>query len=77
MTIAGAVVIPVDMQNSELLADKLGKLAHLEIQGIGPQGIAVVMEGKNPDHVKSISENITGWQEGLQVELASLNWEET
>ena len=76
MAIAGAVVIPVSRDCEQKVAARLKQLPAVEIQEMGPNGIAVVLEEKDADSLRKVSEEIKAWQEVMDFQLAYVNWEE-
>lgn len=76
MAIAGAVVVPVKKEFESRLKAKLSLLNEVEVQDVGEKGIAVVLEAENSKRLKEISEEINGWEEVIDFQLAYLNWEE-
>ena len=75
MAIAGAVVVPVSRDSEQRVAEQLRELPAVEIQEIGPKGIAVVLEEKDVDSLRELSEQIKAWQEVMDFQLAYVNWE--
>jgi nitrate reductase NapAB chaperone NapD len=77
MAIVGAVVVAVSKELDETLKERMdSSFEELEVKDIGEKGIAVVIEAGDVGRLKEISEEITGWDEVLEFELAYLNWEE-
>lgn len=76
MPIASAVVVPVKPQAGEALAARLQTLEGVEAGGVGPRGVAVVMERKTVDELKRLSEAISAWEEVADFQLAYFNWED-
>ena len=77
MPIAGAVVVPIKKQTETVVVDRLKNLKGVEVQKVGPRGIAVVLEADSAKELKRISENINKWEEVIEFELVYFNWEET
>ncbi len=75
MAIAGAVVIPVNDAAAAELAARLAKLPGLEVQGIGPRGIAVVLEAPQTKDLERLSEEVLAWEEVADFQLGYCNWE--
>jgi len=77
MAIAGALIVPVNRQAELSLVRRLGNVAEveIEIEAVGPKGVAVVMEAGLLE-LKAVSSEIKAWDEVLDFELAYLNWEE-
>lgn len=76
MAIAGAVVVPIGELERETLLGKLKELKGVTIEGIGPRGIAIVLEGESNSELETLSKKINDWDEVLIFELVYLNWEE-
>ncbi|NIQ95586.1 MAG: chaperone NapD [Desulfuromonadales bacterium] len=76
MPIASAVVVPVEREDGESIAERLRELPGLEVSGVGDKGVAVVLEGDSIETMKEISEEIADWDEVLEFQLAYLNWED-
>ena len=76
MAIAGAVVVAVKKELEERLKERLNSLKEVDVQEIGEKGIAVVLEADDTERLKEVSEEINGWDEVLDFQLAYLNWEE-
>ena len=76
MAIAGALVVPVSRDMEDILRYRLKTLPGVEIEAIGPKGIAVVMEAEDTKGLEEISADISKWEEVLDVGLAYLNWED-
>jgi len=77
MAIAGVLVTPVDREAEEKVTELLSGLAGAEVQEVGPKGIAVVLEAESTERLKELSEEIQGWKEVVDFQLAYLNWEDT
>jgi nitrate reductase NapAB chaperone NapD len=75
MAIVGAVVVVVQQELTASVQDRLRTIPGLEVQGVGPRGIAVVLESTDTGELRSVSENIESWEEVLDFQLALLNWE--
>jgi nitrate reductase NapAB chaperone NapD len=77
MAIVGAVVVAVKKELEAGLRDRMSStFEELAVKDIGEKGIAVVIEADNIRRLKNISDEISGWDEVLEFELAYLNWEE-
>ena len=77
MAIVGAVVVAVKKELEAGLKDRMSStFEEVEVKDAGEKGIAVVIEADDVGRLKKISEEITGWEEVLEFELAYLNWEE-
>lgn len=76
MPIAGALVVPVDRKDDDMLKEKLAAIANIEIQETGPKGIAIVLEADSTSTLKDISTDIEQWDDVLEFELAYFNWED-
>lgn len=77
MAIAGAVVVAVKKEFEPELKDRMDSaFEEVEVKDIGEKGIAVVIEAEDVGRLEEISEEINGWDEVLEFELAYLNWEE-
>ncbi len=77
MAVAGAVVVPIKKQVETTVVDRLNNLKGVEVQKVGPRGIAVVLEADSAKELKKISEKINQWEEVIEFELVYFNWEET
>ncbi len=75
MAVAGVLVTPVDRETEALVVELLNCLAGVEVQEIGPKGIAVVLESKSTERLKELFEVIQGWKEVVDFQLTYLNWE--
>ncbi len=76
MAIAGAVVVPHSKESAQKLVERLKQLPTVEVQEIGPKGIAVVIDEKDTDSLRKLSEKIKSWQEVVDFQVAYINWEE-
>lgn len=76
MAIAGAVVVPVDRESLEVLKARFARMKTIEIQKIGPRGIAVVLEDTDTNELRKLSKTIEAWDEVVDFQLAYVNWEE-
>ena len=76
MAIAGAVVVPHSKDCEQKLIGQLKQLPSVEVQEVGPKGIAVVIEEKDAASLRKLSEEIKAWQEVVDVQVAYINWEE-
>ncbi len=76
MAIAGAVVVPMRKELESELREKLDALNEVEVKDVGSKGIAVVLEAEDVGRLKKISEEISGWKEVVEFNLAYLNWED-
>jgi len=77
MAIAGAVVVPSGKESEQKLVERLKQLPTVEVQEIGPKGIAVVLDEKDTDSLRALSEKIKSWQEVVDLQVAYINWEDT
>jgi nitrate reductase NapAB chaperone NapD len=75
MAMAGIVVMPVSPEQERGLLDRLKCVPGLEVQAVGPKGIALTLEHPATAGLKKLSEEISSWEEVLELELAYLNWE--
>jgi len=76
MPIASAVIVPVENENREMVAERLRRLSDVEVSGVGAKGVAIVLEGESIDEMKKLSRRIADWDEVLEFQLAYLNWED-
>ena len=76
MPIAGALVVPVKQEAATLLQSRLATVSGVEVEDIGPKGIAIVLEADSTSEIKEISSHIEGWDDVLEFELAYFNWED-
>ncbi|OGL58824.1 MAG: hypothetical protein A3J27_01790 [Candidatus Tectomicrobia bacterium RIFCSPLOWO2_12_FULL_69_37] len=74
MAISGMVFIPA-RGKAEALAARLRAAAGAEVRGVGPGGVAVVMEAETAGHLQRMSEEIMGWSEVAGLQLAYLHEE--
>lgn len=75
MAIAGAVIVPVQRQLGELLEKKLSALQGVEVKGIGPNGLAAIMEAPDTRGLQKMTEDIAGWEEVIDISIGYINWE--
>lgn len=73
MAISGVVFVPAQGK-AEALAARLRAVAGVEVQGIGPGGVAAVMGAETPEHLRAMSEEIQEWSEVTAIHLAYLDW---
>lgn len=76
MPIAGALVVPVKQETAPGLKARLAAVAGVNVEDIGPKGIAIVLEADSTWELKKISSDIEKWDDVLEFELAYLNWED-
>lgn len=76
MAIAGALVVPVDRKQELKLQTILNSFEGVEVQEIGPQGLAVVLEAASTRELKKMSEEINKLDEVVDFSLGYLNWED-
>lgn len=72
MVISGMVFIPAQGKE-EALVERLRAAAGAEVQGVGPGGVAVVMEAETAERLQRMSEEIMGWSEVAGLQLAYLH----
>jgi nitrate reductase NapAB chaperone NapD len=77
MPIAGAIVVPVRKEDASGLQLKLAAVSGVDVEDIGPKGIAIVLEADSNWELKKISNEIEQWDDVLEFELAYFNWEDT
>ncbi len=75
MAIAGALVVPVDEESTPTVQARLEGLAGVEVQGVGPKGIAVVLEGADTKSLEKISKAVLDWHDVADFQLGYCNWE--
>lgn len=75
MAIAGAVIVPVQRKLGELLKERLSALQGVEVRGVGPKGVATVMEAPDTRSLQKMTEDIAGWEEVIDVSIGYINWE--
>ncbi|MCK5404100.1 MAG: chaperone NapD [Desulfobulbaceae bacterium] len=76
MPIAGALIVPINKEVEPGLQSKLAAVSGIEVQDIGPKGIAIILEAANSGELKQISHDIEKWEDVLEFELAYFNWED-
>lgn len=76
MAIAGAVVVPLRKEHEKDLIRRLEAYEEVEVKDAGEKGIAVVLEAGEVRRLRDISEEIGGWEEVIEFNLAFLNWED-
>ncbi len=76
MAIAGAVVVPMRKEMEPAIRERLAEFEEVEVKDTGDQGIAIVLEAGDVGRLKEISEEINGWREVVEFNLAYLNWED-
>jgi nitrate reductase NapAB chaperone NapD len=75
MAVSGIVVVAF-RGHEEDVAKKLATLAGVEVRGIGSRGIAAVMEARSVEALRTLSEEIAGWEEVLDLQLAYVDCRE-
>lgn len=75
MAIAGVVVTAVDDDQTPELARRLDAIPAVEVQGIGPGGVALVIEAARP-RLQEMAKTIESWKEVGSFSLAYVNWED-
>jgi nitrate reductase NapAB chaperone NapD len=75
MAISGVVVIPALGKENDLI-ERLDALPGVEVKGVGPKGIAAVLEADSTDELQRLAEDIEQWVEVVGFKLAYFNWEE-
>jgi len=76
MPIAGALVVPVEQETVSGLQARLAEVSGVQVEEIGPKGIAIVLEADSTGELKKLSSDIEQWDDVLEFELAYLNWED-
>jgi nitrate reductase NapAB chaperone NapD len=76
LAIAGALVVPVDREQELKLQTILDRIKGVEVQKIGPKGLAVVLEAASTRELKKMSEEINNLDEVVDFSLGYLNWED-
>lgn len=76
MAIAGALIVPIDREQELKLQGILNCIKGVEVQEIGPQGLAVVLEAASTRELKKMSEEINKLDEVVDFSLGYLNWED-
>ena len=69
-------MVPARKGFEGVLLEKLTSLKEASVQGVGTKGIALVLEAPAVKRLEEVSEEIKGWDEVVEVQLAYLNWEE-
>ena len=69
-------MVPAKKTFEGVLLEKLASLKEASVQGVGTKGIALVLEAPAVKRLEEVSEEIKGWDEVVEVQLAYLNWEE-
>lgn len=73
MAISGVVFVPA-RGKTEALAARLRAVPGVEVQGVGPGGVAAVMGAESPAGLRAMSEEMRAWDEVAGIHLAYLNW---
>lgn len=76
MPIASGVVIPVDLERQQRLAEQLGNEPGIEISGIGPTGIAVVLESETMAAMTSLTSKVVALPDVVDLRMTYCNWED-
>ena len=76
MAIAGAVVVVGQPEDVAVVQARLSDIPEVEVRGVGPKGIAVVIETENSRQMQKLSERINGWDEVIDFQVALVNWED-
>ena len=76
MPIGGAVVIAMDMKNQQQLANLLEAELGLEVSGVGPTGIAIIVESETMKEMTSLTNNIKQLKDVADVQVIYCNWED-
>jgi nitrate reductase NapAB chaperone NapD len=75
MPISGIVVVSVLGKEQDLI-ERLDALPGVEVKGVGPKGIAAVVEADSTDELQRLAEDIEQWVEVVSFKLAYYNWDE-
>jgi nitrate reductase NapAB chaperone NapD len=75
MPVSGVVVVPAKGKEKDLV-EKLDALPGVEVQGVGPNGIAAVLEADSSEELQRLSETIEEWEEVVDFQLAYFNWDD-
>lgn len=75
MPVSGVVVVPARGKEKGLV-EKLDALPGVEVQGVGPNGIAAVLEADSSEELQRLSETIEEWEEVVDFQLAYFNWDD-
>ncbi len=76
MPISGAVVIVSDLQEKQSLASELAAEDGVEVSGIGPAGIAIIVETKTMDEMTCLTSKIKHRSDVKDLEVTYCNWED-
>lgn len=77
MPIAGGIVVPVQKDAGQNLALSLTQETGVEVSGIGPGGIAVVLERASMAGVTGLAERLAARTDVAAVQVTYCNWEDT
>lgn len=69
-------MVPVDREQELKLQTILNRIKGVEVQEIGPKGLAVVLEAASTRELKKMSEEINKLDEVVDFSLGYLNWED-
>jgi nitrate reductase NapAB chaperone NapD len=72
MAVSGVVIVPARGME-EALAGRLRAREGVEVQGVGPEGVAAVMEAATAGELRRMSEEIMEWSEVAGLHLAYLH----
>lgn len=76
MPIAGGVVIPVQVEASQDLAERLGAQAGVEVSGVGPAGIALVFESDTMEAMNRLTSMVRERKDVADLQMTYCNWED-
>lgn len=76
MPIAGAVVTAANSEGGQDLAGLLVSEAGVEVCGIGPAGIAIIVESDSMDGLTSLTKKIGQREDVADLRMTYCNWED-
>jgi len=76
MPIAGALVIAVEMAHQQELADQLAAESGVEINGVGPVGIAITVETETMKEMTCFAAKVKQLEHVADFQLTYCNWED-
>jgi nitrate reductase NapAB chaperone NapD len=76
MPIGGALVITVNKQNLQGLAGSLEAEPGVEVNGVGPAGIAITVESASMKEMTRLTAKIRGRMDVADLQVTYCNWED-
>ncbi len=74
MPIASGVLVAVSSDREDSLVERLKQHEAIDVSGVGPKGIAIVLERSTMQEMTNLTKELAAWEDVRELQMTYGNW---